>query len=644
MKIRCAALLLAAAGSAGAVAGTLHVDAANPNCPGTGSAVDPFCAIQPAIAAAVNGDSILVAPGTYAGNLNFLGKSLALASTGGATATILAPVGTASTVSFASGEQGASIRGFTIRPGGGTPLSLPFPIGDVLAGGAILCLGAAVVIEQNVIAPPQNVGGGAGYGGGIFADGGTVEIRDNAFGGILGAEAGGAVYLRNAIAPSIIGNDVDAEDAARGVGLCLFDCTAPRIEDNVIHDNGTVFFGFNSNVGAGAYLVDCTAAVLRANSFLDNGCEDAGGGLCLENTDALVEDCVFSGNGTEFAGGALAAFGCAELTVRRCVFEDNSCGYEGGAMYVGCAPDQGVVVEDCLFAGNSGGIVDGVQTQSADHSFRRCTFVNHQSQFSLFPTGLLSGGAGAVVEDCVFTNNGYGLEFNGTIRRSTVAGNAYGGMRLELGELATIESSIFAGNGLVPADEIDVSGGGVAIVSDSLVLGGFPGTNVIGGDPKFVNAAGGDYRLLSSSPCIDAGAPSDGVCGVDRDGAPRRVSAAFLPPARVDMGAYEFRHASLAAPPTGPLAWQLATTGTAGLSTLLFAGLPSGVTCVAGAGTLLFDLGQPFVVVPWLPIPSSVGLSIPAVPGLPSQLVLQAAAIGPAGGANLSNAAILDLN
>ena len=58
---------------------TIYVDIAN--CPGLGSGtqVDPFCLIQDGIDEAVDGDTVLIADGTYTGignkNLSFDGKA-----------------------------------------------------------------------------------------------------------------------------------------------------------------------------------------------------------------------------------------------------------------------------------------------------------------------------------------------------------------------------------------------------------------------------------------------------------------------------------------------------------------------------------------------------------------------------------------
>ncbi len=68
---------------------TLYMDAAS--CPGQGGGTetDPFCRIQDAIDAAMSGDEITVAPGTYNELIDLLGKGVTLRSSGGRDVTII---------------------------------------------------------------------------------------------------------------------------------------------------------------------------------------------------------------------------------------------------------------------------------------------------------------------------------------------------------------------------------------------------------------------------------------------------------------------------------------------------------------------------------------------------------------------------
>ena len=74
--------------------------------------------IQAAINAAHNGDTVLVAPGTYRENINFNGKAISVTSSDGAAVTIVDGGGNASVVTFDSSETSqAVLNGFTIQNG-----------------------------------------------------------------------------------------------------------------------------------------------------------------------------------------------------------------------------------------------------------------------------------------------------------------------------------------------------------------------------------------------------------------------------------------------------------------------------------------------------------------------------------------------
>ena len=75
-------------------------------------------AIQRAIAAATNGDTVQVAPGTYVENLNFLGKSIRITSEQGPGVTIIDGNGSGPVVTFGTAEGRQSVlNGFTVRNG-----------------------------------------------------------------------------------------------------------------------------------------------------------------------------------------------------------------------------------------------------------------------------------------------------------------------------------------------------------------------------------------------------------------------------------------------------------------------------------------------------------------------------------------------
>src|SRR5438067_3929829 len=74
--------------------------------------------IQAAINAATNGDTVLVAPGTYTENINFNGKAITVTSSGGPSVTIIDGNANGTVVIFANSETPNSVlNGFTIRNG-----------------------------------------------------------------------------------------------------------------------------------------------------------------------------------------------------------------------------------------------------------------------------------------------------------------------------------------------------------------------------------------------------------------------------------------------------------------------------------------------------------------------------------------------
>src|SRR5437016_1611947 len=74
--------------------------------------------IQGAINAANNGDTVLVAPGTYYENINFNGKAVTVTSSGGPSVTIIDGGQNGSVVTFDSGETVSSgLNGVTLQNG-----------------------------------------------------------------------------------------------------------------------------------------------------------------------------------------------------------------------------------------------------------------------------------------------------------------------------------------------------------------------------------------------------------------------------------------------------------------------------------------------------------------------------------------------
>ena len=116
-----------------------------------------YTTIQAAVNAAQDGDTVLVAPGTYTGTgdwvINPLGKAITIRASGTPEETILDGGGARRVVQCSSGEGlGTIIEGFTIKGG------------DIGYGGGIVCRDSSPTITGCTIS-----GNTATYGGGIYS-------------------------------------------------------------------------------------------------------------------------------------------------------------------------------------------------------------------------------------------------------------------------------------------------------------------------------------------------------------------------------------------------------------------------------------------------------------------------------------------
>lgn len=152
-----------------ALGDVLYVDAGNPSCPGSGTPEDPYCRIQDAIVAAFDGDTVLVAPGTYLEQVDFLGKTIEVRSSGGEDVTRIDASRQGAVVTFQSGEgNGTLLEGFTLTGGTGVDCAP-----DHTCGGGVYCRnGSSPTVRSCRIE-----GNSADSGGGIFCSGASLTVE-----------------------------------------------------------------------------------------------------------------------------------------------------------------------------------------------------------------------------------------------------------------------------------------------------------------------------------------------------------------------------------------------------------------------------------------------------------------------------------
>jgi len=217
--------------------------------------------------------------------------------------------------------------------------------------------------------------------------------------------------------------------------------------------------------------------------------ERCGGGAWCGSASAVLTNCILTRNSAAgYSGGvyggtldqctlmtnlAGSGGGAGESTLTRCILSGNGARYSGGGAF-SCAMD------DCVIIGNSAGTLGGGADECAlDH----CTITGN----------LASNGGGSAegkLRNCIVWDNTAPLNAN------------------------SVEDYLdYCCTTPMPT-------GGVGNITNA---------------PLFVDYAGGNLRLQSNSPCINAGNNAYAASPTDLDGNPRIVSGT------VDLGAYEYQ-------------------------------------------------------------------------------------------------------
>jgi serine protease len=235
-----------------AVASTINVPADQPT-------------IQDGINAAVSGDTVLVAPGTYTENINFNGKAIVVRSSGGPKVTIIDGGSLGAVVTFSTGEtNGSVLSGFTLQHGSGSGVYMNFgsPVvkNNIIANnkadwGAGMYIGGASTAQ---VLRNTFIGNVASYGGGaigLFAAG-SVRIENNRITKNNGGGQGGAFWIVNEADEIIVQNLMYEDVASSGTefySLIPQSTTGFRLINNTIvstnpnADAAVVADGFNTN-------------------------------------------------------------------------------------------------------------------------------------------------------------------------------------------------------------------------------------------------------------------------------------------------------------------------------------------------------------------------------------------------------------
>jgi hypothetical protein len=349
-----------------------------------------------------------------------------------------------------------------------------------------------------------------------------------------------------------ISNDPDPFATAGGGLLCVEG--SPTLVNLVFAEN------LSESFGGGAFVVQ-GSPLFRNVTFMGNvAAEASGGGLAIDggnrdDSNAELENVLFTDNATVGSGAGLSLFAKADARLSHVTFLDNSAPVNGGGMF--CSSSDPVLT-DVLFLGNSAASWGGGMYNS--------------NQSAPILVNVVFSGCAASEGGAMLNNESHPVMTNVTFAGNT-ADNEGGALWNEASSAPILQNSILWGNTAGNRGDQIHNEASAFSISTSLIEGsggsgagwdsilGVDGGGNLDGDPLFVDADGpdnmvgtldDDLRLLMGSPAFNAGdneadldgsGPGEATIGdipTDFGGDPRIIAGI------VDMGAFE-------SPPPAPI-------------------------------------------------------------------------------------------
>ena len=283
---------------------------------------------------------------------------------------------------------------------------------------------------------------------------------------------------------------------------------------------------------------------------MDN--ESNHGGALYSNSHCDIGKCTFNGNTALVTGGGAITMQ-KDFVVSDCTFTGKTeaqGSHYGHAIYVGASTEEDII-SNCAFTNlavqgdynvASYGLID---INNANLTIENCIFrkVTNCRRY----LGQRSNTRTVKVRNCLFTD----IENSATVVFAN-SGDSTGTMSFENCTIYAPEKNIMEG----------ASGKESHVEFVNCILSCVQPTTVdkhyrtvtncyVGGNPRFVDASAGDFRLVRRSPCRDQGNMLGWMtaASVDLSGNPRVVTdgrtLAQDPSALPDLGCYEFQDAPL---------------------------------------------------------------------------------------------------
>ncbi|MCF7920243.1 MAG: DUF1565 domain-containing protein [Candidatus Cloacimonetes bacterium] len=250
---------------------------------------DDYSTIQEAIEAAVDGDIILVAPGTYQENINFSGKAITIGSyyvttqdTSYISQTVIDGGQSGSVVTFNNQENENSVlTGFTISNGNSSNNGGGIFVGDY---------GRPTLNHLKIINNQA-----AWYGGGYyFGEYCTSAVSDLLVSGNSSYEGGGGAY--SYYCDLLLEDSVIKDNICESAGGGIYSEETDLHLENVVIENNTAYWG------GGISLINGNSSLVDV--FIYRNQAENGGGICNWG-NLYLENVTITENSADWSGGGI---------------------------------------------------------------------------------------------------------------------------------------------------------------------------------------------------------------------------------------------------------------------------------------------------------------------------------------------------
>ncbi len=271
--------------------------------------------IQAAINTAADGDTVLVAAGTYNENISYLGKSITVAShfilqqdSLLIEQTIIDGQSLYNSDVYMEETNQAVLCGFTLINGRGSQEG----------GGGIIIIHCSPTINNVIIRNSNNLvfrGGGVSivYSNPIFNNC-TIKNNESFY--------GGGVYMRYYSRPTFNNCVIDGNTADYGGGVCIEDYSVPIFNNTPVINN--------TGVEAGGGIYADYVSLHMSNLIIAHNSSPSGGGILAGTCTLTLTDSILQDNHAD-TGGAIDLGSDMEAKLIRCIVKDNTA-VRGGAI------------------------------------------------------------------------------------------------------------------------------------------------------------------------------------------------------------------------------------------------------------------------------------------------------------------------